>query len=388
VLVDTLRADYGGAEPEFFRRFAASSVTFERAATTYPATFRAVASLVQGVHFRHAGPGRANLFSLWVEAGGEVSLFHDVRRGDTADVRRGAFADELWTSTFVDMLRRDKAAHTATIVDEVLARASARPDDAPPHLSWIHLDDPHHPWLRGPAGGEALELYRAEVAHVAAQLERLAVGLDATKRGRSAIVVIVGDHGEEFGEHGATMHGGHLYEESLRVPMMLRLPGRPPRRIGDDASTLDLLPTLLHALALPRPAGLEGRDFFDPTASAGGPRVVAQLERGNEGWSGSSRPNQVVVRDGALKLIVDLDAGVYRLFDLGADPGERRALGSDRAAQAQRLLDALAIWQDRRDCRSRLPLAASRRRGGLRRSLSRSAAAAAAARRGTRRSRG
>jgi arylsulfatase A-like enzyme len=65
---------------------------------------------------------------------------------------------------------------------------------------------------------------------------------------------VVGDHGEEFGEHGGTAHARTCFAESVHVPIVLKLPGKPAARVDTPAALVDLVPTLLEHTGLPRPA--------------------------------------------------------------------------------------------------------------------------------------
>ncbi|HEV7570786.1 MAG TPA: sulfatase-like hydrolase/transferase [Thermoanaerobaculia bacterium] len=71
--------------------------------------------------------------------------------------------------------------------------------------------------------------------------------LDAAAREPNTIVAVVGDHGEEFVEHGRTAHGADAYRESTHVPLVLRLPGVPRQRVTEPVITTDLYPSLLRA---------------------------------------------------------------------------------------------------------------------------------------------
>ena len=76
----------------------------------------------------------------------------------------------------------------------------------------------------------------------------------------NAIVVITADHGEEFWEHGALTHGTNLYNENVRIPLILLTPGHAGgQRIEDNVSLIDVAPTLLDLAGLPRQPRFEGR---------------------------------------------------------------------------------------------------------------------------------
>jgi arylsulfatase A-like enzyme len=136
------------------------------------------------------------------------------------------------------------------------------------------------------------------------------------------IVVVMADHGEEFLEHGNMAHGGHLYEETVRIPLVIVGPGVAPGRRSDMAQGVDLLPTLAPILGAPVPAGLPGRDLL-ATQSAGD--VVSEIVGGfGDGGRGSGT---VALRTARWKLIRP-EAGDPELYDLANDPEEHTNLAA------------------------------------------------------------
>jgi arylsulfatase A-like enzyme len=133
------------------------------------------------------------------------------------------------------------------------------------------------------------------------------------------VVVVTSDHGEEFFEHGAFSHRKQLYEESLRVPLLMRIPSLAVgRRIRQPVSLVDVLPTLLDVLDVPdleRPQGLDGVSAFALPQHPG----VVYAEHDDFGH------RLVSMRDGATKLIVRTSPiAQAELFRLGRDPGEQQ----------------------------------------------------------------
>ena len=127
----------------------------------------------------------------------------------------------------------------------------------------------------------------------------------------STLVVVVGDHGEAFGQHGHYVHGIDLYEEEIHVPLMLI-----NRRLfhGETDSTLggmiDVAPTILDLLGGPAPASFQGRSLFDSDRMG---RVYLYTPRSKVLFG---------YREGARKFIYDAGADATELYDLHTDPGE------------------------------------------------------------------
>lgn len=231
---------------------------------------------------------------------------------------------------------------------------------------FLHLLDPHvplhpHPELAAEAAGPILSgeesLYRQEVRYaldeLAGMLEMLA------KRGllEHSVVAVTADHGELFASDersgrrpsdGATLrlegHGSALYEELLRVPLVVRPPAgrqdRPARHTQALASHVDLVPTFLDLLGLP--ARPEVERFSLASAIAGAPETADERASATSGVNVAGRnpaiPAQLALRNRRYWLI-HYPAGELRdeLYDLSTDPGERR----NRAVEQPELLTAL-----------------------------------------------
>ncbi len=107
-----------------------------------------------------------------------------------------------------------------------------------------------------------IALYDGEITYWDAHLNQLLNRLSAEGLLQNAIVVVTSDHGQMFGEHGKWVHRNSLYEEVLRVPLLLRYPGAlPAKAIDAPVFTADLMPTLLYLAGLPIPAGLDGANL-------------------------------------------------------------------------------------------------------------------------------
>jgi arylsulfatase A-like enzyme len=196
---------------------------------------------------------------------------------------------------------------------------------------------------------QMMELYDSEILEADRELGRLLRFLESDRRYRDALVILTGDHGEEFGEHGGLYHGARFFEETVRVPLIIRDPLRPSsagRRVGSTTSHVDLLPTILQAVGIPfQPADYSGRSLVEFLARRGGaPRSTVFIEKTACGYDAVG-----AVRMGDWKLIVGIDEPRVELYDLRNDPGETRDLSHDRSQAArnarERLLEAYATWR-------------------------------------------
>ena len=226
--------------------------------------------------------------------------------------------------------------------------ATARPDKR-----WVRVGDPR-PIARqlydrqpGPEYGEEdrrhlVDLYDEEILFFDARLGELLDDLERRGVADRTAVVLLSDHGEELLDHG---HIGHcrdlVYENLVRTPLVMRLPGAPRGVVRDGLSlNLDLVPTLLDYLEVPYPDGaFDGRSLRPLIESA---TPVNRLAYATQGRAR-------VVSDGRLKLRYDIESEAYALYDLAADPGERHDLAAARPADRDRLAAALRAWMEQRE---------------------------------------
>ena len=152
-----------------------------------------------------------------------------------------------------------------------------------------------------------------------------------------ALVVVTADHGEEFGEHGGLVHRGLLYEELIRVPLLVSGPGIPENLVEPRlVSHIDITPSILGWAGLEVPAELPGQAVFGRDGVRGGRVVFAQY--------GGSR---YAVRTARWKLVESLAPPGMELFDLSTDPAERTNLAPAHPAEVTRLAAALDAWRSK-----------------------------------------
>ncbi len=161
------------------------------------------------------------------------------------------------------------------------------------------------------------DLYDGEIAAVDEVIGRILAELP---RSEQAMIAILSDHGEAFSEHDTMLHGYDLYEETVRVPLILRLPKKggqfpPHKRISERAMLIDIMPTLLKAAGVDKGI-LPGVDL---TAEIPPSRETPlHLSRGPIRWHGAIVDHR--------KGIVHEHAGRKMLFDIQSDPGETKDL--------------------------------------------------------------
>jgi arylsulfatase A-like enzyme len=185
-------------------------------------------------------------------------------------------------------------------------------------------------------------LYDAEVASLDASLAAFFADLRERKVLDDTIVVVTADHGEEFGDHGGYGHGGTLYNELIRVPLVIVVPGdRGGRRIGRTASLVDVAPTLVEMTGGQPPSSFEGRSlrpsirpatsWWAPAAEDPEPEVpafselIVSAELEAIPWA-RARPHKTALMLGRWKLILG-SHGESEFYDLTADWNEQHLRG-------------------------------------------------------------
>ena len=184
--------------------------------------------------------------------------------------------------------------------------------------------------------------YRGEIRQNDRAFGALVAGLRSRRLLESSVVIFTSDHGEEFLDHAGLMHRRTLYQEVLRVPFAVRLPGgrNAGQVIDHPFRQIDLLPTLAGLVGAPAPEGVEGVDlsgvWLGRNVSPEHPEPMAQVL--------FKELRKYSIRSGDFKLIVNDDLRPYwragtalELYDVRNDPGERFNLVDQRPITARYL---------------------------------------------------
>jgi arylsulfatase A-like enzyme len=247
----------------------------------------------------------------------------------------------------------------------VNAQALAWLDDlgSTPFFLWLHYMEPHDPYfsvdgrsyarvaMPHPSLRDAADMqlaYRDGVGRFDAAFGALWRSLVVRGRAQQTLVVVVADHGEEFGAHGGFWHGTSLYEELVHIPLAMRGPGVTPGRTDALAQQIDLAPSIAAFLGTPVATSWEGHNLLDPAGQ--GPEV-AVLQEDHEGHRlHAIRGGSGIDRFKHLTANADNPRGLPQdaVYDLRADPNETQPLSPERAATVERMLSALAAPGARR----------------------------------------
>ena len=212
----------------------------------------------------------------------------------------------------------------------------------------MHFLDPHKQYLDHPGystfGTAPRDKYDGEIAYTDAHIGRLLQELDGSPLGARTVVILTGDHGEAFGEHGEYFHGAEIWDEVVRVPLVIRVPGKAPRRISTRVSHVDIAPTVLELAGLPPDKGARGRSMVPALSGRALDERPVLIDQPKCPYY---RPKRAFI-DGNFKLHHLIDANAYRLFDSWSIP-EKRHLAATRPEDLERLRRAYAAAVSRID---------------------------------------
>ncbi len=355
VTFDTTRADHIGcygddqAQTPTLDGLAADGVLFEQAMTSVPITLPSHSTLMTGkVPFAH-GVRDNGLFVLGEEQLTLAEILRDngFRTGAaiasypllaTSGINQGfEFFDDHITGDYEDLYGERVFPKDRLFFDE---RPAAQVNEAVlPWLEehhqerfflWLHYFDPHHP-LQPPAPYDqsfAHDPYRGEIAYAD---ESLGVMLDQLQRlgvDDRTLIVFTADHGEGLDEHNESTHSMLLYQSTLHVPLIMRLPSGAAksdirgRRVRERVGLVDVVPTVLDLLGLDIPEKIQGRSLAAHLTESEPPAVDRRRELYAETISPRLSRNWGELR----ALVVDdhkyVHGPIRELYGLNDDPHE------------------------------------------------------------------
>ncbi|MEZ4225197.1 MAG: sulfatase [Polyangiaceae bacterium] len=193
-------------------------------------------------------------------------------------------------------------------------------------FAYVHYMDPHSPYLhhegRPEWGTQPRDYYDQEVHFADEHVGRLITWIRRQPFGKHTAIIVSADHGESFAEHGHLKHGYEVWEELVRVPWFFWLPGAQSRRIDTPRSHIDMCRTILDLMGKTAPDGVRGKSLV-PELFGESPEertVIVDLPRDN------LQDRRRAYVQGRHKLIVAGDDKRFLLFDVVADPRERKNL--------------------------------------------------------------
>lgn len=312
IVIDTLRADHLGCygyhrntSPEM-DKLAKEGIIFTDMCAQSSWTKPATASILSGLFPKNHGAHTTEDYLA-----DEINLFPEIlgKHG----YRSYAFVTNMFVS---DVVGFDQGYNKFVFFDEKIERGDIylkadglnntllpfihQLEDTSNNFIYIHYTDPHYPYyskekyfsksnkttkfgnvthLAETLGAmneeeqrkileEMVNAYDDEILFTDKMIGNLVQALKKKNMYSNSIIIITSDHGEEFFEHGNFTHGKTLYDEQLRVPLIIRSPGSPPGVIKNIANQVDILPTTLSLLDIPIPGHIDGIDLLNNKSTA------------------------------------------------------------------------------------------------------------------------
>ncbi len=407
IVVDTLGAEhvgaYGGAaRTPNIDRLARDGVQFDAAIATAPWTQPSIASLFTSLMPTQHGVVKLNdslsdepltlaeaLQARGMRTHGVIShvlmlpKYGFAQGFDTYDARGARGHDELSSDVVTD--------GAIEWLDGWASEASAAPfflfaHYFDPHYVYRHHPDfPHTKEYDGPVRSSMpiwelrdmrveldaadmahlVDLYHEEVAFTDHHIGRLLDRIDELGVADDTLVVFTADHGEEFMRHGWIGHTRTLFDELVRVPLIVRLPGEPhPRRVASPVSSLDVAPTIVRLLGgEPAPgwtghaldALVRGGEASEPTRFVFSEVSYGPKKQATERRAAEKQAHKTALVAGNLKLVHDKLDDTWQFYDRERDPEELRDLADTVGDELDTLVERLRAFEARLADSARTP---------------------------------
>ena len=355
ITIDTLRYDLGytGYERNYtpnLDALAKRSIVYERAYSLASYTGKSVGPMLTGKYGSetHRNWGHFNIFpeedimvaerlqkagirTVSVHGHRYFGKYSNLDRGfDVVDMSAAPPEGTSWET--------DKEVTSGDITDAAIEQLG-KIGEGQRFFLWVHYLDPHADYKKHEGiedfGNSARALYDNDVAFTDKHIGRLLDHIGKSGYAPRTSIIVTSDHGEAFGENKMWRHGVELWEVLVRVPLIVHVPGLEARRIEVRRSLIDLVPTMLDLMGLPKPSG-EGDDFLsgqswmpdwfsEPTSRP----VLVDMPAGP--YNGARR---AFIKDD-LKLILLRGGQKKELYDLSDDPGETRNVWSTRKEEIE-----------------------------------------------------
>lgn len=371
ILVDALRADhlhsfgYHRAVSPNMDRLAEESLVFLNAISQYPSTGISIPSMLSGRYPEYMEWGKPARKSDYILKKGNVlvgSLLGDQGYATEAYVSGWVHQNIKGLDRYFDRLValypheewkewvRNSSPIAASQAISAVERLRQQKD---PFFLFVHFEDPHEPYVNHDAPGKtfgksSLDKYDSDIFWTDLWVGFFLEYLKQQDLDEDTIVILCSDHGEEFKDHGMGFHGHQIYQESIHVPLVVRIPGVEPLEVETRVALVDIVPTLLdligvegnretlQGVSLLRTA-FEQRDNKRPIFSMLADREEKPTKRHKAVlWS-------------KYKLIYDMNNDLFEFYNLDKDPEEKKDVSSDdspRQTYMQQLLEAFLGGSD------------------------------------------
>ena len=339
-----------GAQPDVMpnlSELARTAIVFDNAYAVYPESIKGLFSILCSAYpafdtpadMYRAVPCRS-MAAVLSGSGYHTALFHSGRfmyLGMEAVIRNRGFDTLADAGDIGGNYNSSFGVDEPSTVARILGWIDALPAHQPFFVTYLPVAG-HHPYATPEPGPfpdyDEFGRYRNALHSGDASLGTLIDGLRARGLDHKTLWIVLGDHGEAFGQHeGNYGHTFQLYEENVHVPLLIAEPGLIAHQIRTRQviSLIDTAPTVLDLAGLRIPENYQGRSMLD-----GEPRMALFFADYSLGMLG--------LRDGSRKFIYALDSGRSKIFDLEKDPQEKMDLSDRYVVQANSYAQDLQSW--------------------------------------------
>ncbi|MFH1403708.1 MAG: sulfatase [Candidatus Altiarchaeota archaeon] len=366
ITIDTLRADHVGAygyvrdTTPFLDELASKSILYENAYSQAPWTRPSMASMLTSLYPRHSGvideSGKSFLDKRLVTL---QEVFNENNYKTAGFVSNANLRSDFGFNQGFDQYRDNLPWRPGSVMlGNALAWIMAH-GKSDRFFAWIHLNEPHGPYmppdvrysfmfsgdkpelikpwntsrkkvmkpprydkeigrnLTGEDVQRMIDLYDGEIRYVDDQLRIFYNGLAEAGLDENTIIVVTADHGEEFLDHGGLYHGHSMYNELIRIPLIIHVPGLEGRRADEEVELIGLFPTLLELTGLGVEHRIEGVSYLSP---------VMHPVYGETDFRST---HQSMMLEEGIKVIHDWDSNTSISYDIVSDRKEENPVEVD-----------------------------------------------------------
>ncbi len=353
ITIDTLRADLGymGYERKVspnIDKLAAESTVFERAYSLASYTAKSLPPMLIGKYpsETHRDWSHFNRFSkddTFVQERLQTAGIHTISvQGywyffhDGYGFERGFDVIDSSAAPKVIQMEGDRSSNSDEISDAAVRQLQQAGLADKQFFMWVHYIDPHSeyaPHQDFDFGSDSRARYDGEVAFVDHHVGRLLEALAGRPYAERTAVILTSDHGEAFREHGMIRHGFEVWEELVRVPLIVRIPGAEPHRVRARRSGVDIVPTILDLMKVARPTGngsdfISGHSLLEDVLMPPGHQPEQRIVFVDMSAGPNNAERQAFIEDD-VKLIAS-SGRTLGIYDLDKDPAEKDDLSKDK----------------------------------------------------------
>jgi choline-sulfatase len=238
-----------------------------------------------------------------------------------------------------------------------------------PFFIWVHLYDAHDPYdpPEPYKTKYAAEPYDGEIAYVDSAVGKLLDQLRALGLYDGALIAVMADHGEALGQHGETTHGIFLYDETIHVPLLFKLPREQSAgsRVDTRAGLVDVLPTILQSVGIGIPAQVQGEPLLSILQTPGSKSAATTktMAQDRPAYSESDYPHRTFgwssLRSLRTGKYLFVEAPTKELYDQSADPNAEHNLSATSSAVANTLDGQLEAFRQKTSTAKEAPKVAA-----------------------------